>query len=149
MTVCASWFVILSNSTLFVWGGSDDRGLGTCFALLQATPSTRGRVDPSLLRPTCICSLQYSFLVERTRAVKTRKNQKQSKNIKMLKVCNENRTDAANIRPKYRRDVFLRNRYSIIRDCYFQLSAKARQKEVLEVEKSSASNIWSKFDGIS
>ena len=67
----------------------------------------------------------------------------------MLKVCNENRTDAANIRPKYRRDVFPLNRYSIIRDCYFQLSAKPRQKEVLEVEKSSASNIWSKFDGIS
>ena len=56
MTVCAPWFVILSNSTFF-GGGSDDRGLGACFALLQVTPLTRGRVDPSLLRPTCICSL--------------------------------------------------------------------------------------------
>ena len=67
----------------------------------------------------------------------------------MFEVWNENKTDAANISPKSRNDVFLWNRYSIIRDCYFQLSVKARQKDVLEVEKSSASNIWSKFDGIS
>jgi len=67
----------------------------------------------------------------------------------MFEVWTENRTDAANISPKNRRDVFLWKRYSITRDCYFQLSVKARQKEVLEVEKSSASNILSKFDGIS
>ena len=64
----------------------------------------------------------------------------------MFEVWNENKTDAAYISPKSRCDVFL---YSIIRDCYFQLSVKARQKDVLEVEKSSASNILSKFDRIS
>ena len=67
----------------------------------------------------------------------------------MFEVWNENKTDAAYISPKSRRDVFLWNGYSIIRDFYFQLSVKARQKEVLEVEKSSASNILSKFDRIS
>ena len=67
----------------------------------------------------------------------------------MFEVWNENKTDAANISPKSRRDVFLWKGYSIIRDCYFQLSVKARQKEVLDVEKSSASNILSKFDRIS
>ena len=67
----------------------------------------------------------------------------------MFEVWNENKTDAANISPNSRRDVFLWNRYSIIHYFYYQLSVKARQKEVLEAEKSSASNILSKFDRIS
>lgn len=29
MTICASWVIILANSTVFVWGGSDGRDLGT------------------------------------------------------------------------------------------------------------------------
>ena len=55
-------------------------------------------------------------------------------------------TETGQMRPVDWRVIFSWNRYSIIRNCYFQLSAKARQKEALEVEKSSASNIvqvWS------
>lgn len=54
-------FPSISNSSFYFWSENDDKDPDVSFVPLPRVTSALDLVDPSLPRPTCICSSQYSF----------------------------------------------------------------------------------------